>query len=253
MPRPRERERATYPSDGDIVSIFGAPGAGKSTLAARAISRDILEHGRRVVAHDPTGSLARYSIERYGVPREWVVRIGTAKSARAYYRFNVWQRWRRGATGARLISMGKVNRTQSSRDVGREFLDAASDSLEGWVYATDEAEMIYGTEKLDEENEDKLRDIVKLARNNRVRLYAAGQRPQHTRVLLRANSSIVCVMKSDSENFQETGMREFGDVELFEPAGELEPFEYLYRPKWRRKTSDPLALYHALEDPIPWE
>ncbi len=216
------------------------------------MSRDVLEHGRRYVAHDPTGSLARYSVERYGVPREWIVRVGTARAARSHYHWNVWNRWRRGASGARIISLGKFGK-QTSRQVSREYLNVASDSLEGWGYATDEAEMIYGVEKLPEDDEDRLRDQIKLARNNRVRILAAGQRPQHTRVLLRSNTSIACVMHSDSENFQEVGMREFGGTELFEPAGELEPFEYLYRPKWRPNSNDPLELYHALEDPIPWE
>jgi hypothetical protein len=240
--------------------IDGAPGWGKSTIVARAVARDLLENGRRAVIHDPTGSIVRYCIERFGVPREWCVRVATAKAAREHYRWGWFKRLWTGLSGARLISMGRVNGKGNVRCLAHQFIEVAHDAKEGWVYGTDEAEMAFSPRELPEKCkhcnlemlEDKRTEVIKYARNNRVRLYAAGQRPQHTMTLLRSNAAMACVFHADSRAFVEQGCSEFGDPSLFEEAYSLECFEYLFRAKERPDELAPFPLYHALEDPIPW-
>lgn len=216
--------------EGEIVCVVGAPGSGKSLAIADALTHDLVA-GRRVIALDLSSDLARYLEER-GV--ESIARVSTIDSARGVM-----------ASRARAVVYSLSPKVPAARTTQDWLTHAVELHQEGDVFVCDEAELVFPNGR----RADGAIRLIKLARNWRIRLIVASQRPQLLDSLLRCNATHVCVFRSDSRLFVE-GCQEFGDPALFAPSLSLPRHHYLYRPRFA--PPGPLRVIDALEEPAPW-
>lgn len=244
---PRNGWEMRVPRDGDRISIFGAPGMGKTTILGKSLARDVMDDGRLAYVFDPTGDMLRYLV--HGSSVSDVVDPDLVRQVSG-----IDEALELGATRKGLFAgMRKyrvfVHVCRGAMKAGAEQFRAAlnSDRTQGWVLVADEAELVYKNEGID--REEAIAGL-KLVRNRRQRLYLAGQRPQWLSPLARSNTTHVCLFKADSKEFVEGGTREWGDANDFQIVRELDKFEYVYRGP---DSDPPYDVFHAQEDPIPWQ
>lgn len=231
MPAPiADRDRA------GIVFVVGAPGNGKTTLMARAVARDF-RTGSHVVAYDPTGDLARLAVTHEVEPNQIAV-VNSAKQARDKL-----------ARGYRWIDFYSEF-TTDFLVMQEAWLQIAGELKDGWVYATDEAELLLPNRPT--ENDHRKAALISIARNKGSRVYLASKVPQRTHIDARQNARYVCCFRTDSENTVKEGCKGFGDPEVFEPSWALEVGQYLYRAPYRKRNSDPLPVYNGTSSPLPF-
>lgn len=244
---PRNGWEMRVPRDGDRISIFGAPGMGKTTILGKSLTRDVMHDGRLAYVYDPTGDLLKYLV--HGSTSKDVIDPDLVRQVRGVDEALELGTTRKGLfAGMRKYRVFVHVARKGMKDGGAQFRSAVNDDrTSGWVLVADEAELVYKNEGIDR---DDALEGLKLVRNRRQRLYLAGQRPQWLSPLARSNTTHVCLFKADSTEFVEGGCREWGDVDDFRIVKELERFEYLYRGP---DSEAPYDIHHAVEDAIPWQ
>lgn len=201
-------------TDGDVISVFGAAGAGKSMLLARSLVRD-WRNDRQIVALDVTASLGNYAQNIYHLPPDAISFATSAKEAFA----------RIGRS--RFIVM-HPGRESTIRAIADDWLTVASTMERGTVYAVDESELTFPNHEKPIDDDRQLR-LAMLARNNGIRLYLAGKRPQKVHIDFREVSTDVVVMHLDSERAVTYGCQPWGEPRAFLPCLQLPRFAALYR------------------------
>lgn len=252
-PRPRRPDAHTLahpsiPRDGDRIFLAGASGCGKTTLAARSLVRDVIEHGRKALVYDPTGDVRAYLLKGGAasdpIASDLVATVASPEDARrALARGGLTSWFARSPVRVLCVSVSRSLDYAAAAKLWLELAD--SDARRGWVLFADEADTIFPVSL--SPKGPALR-VLGLTRNRRQRLYATCNYPAMSAPRLRALSAHACVFTlTNHESVRACSW--FGEWEWYERALALPKFSYLYRGPGG---VDPLPVLDARSGAIPW-
>lgn len=250
----RSRPEPVLPQDGGLSIMIGSPRTGKTGLAARATNWHVLNEDRYLVVLDPTGDVRKWHVGEYGVPAEEYAVVQTYEEC-----WNALEgSWRDLHYGKSIVYFQNPDRVEVAR-LSSEWLRVVNcrrrDSERfkkgsfGFVFLCDEAELVFPNNRLDDER----MTAVKLCGNVKHTMYLTSQYPQILSAYVRGLAFNVCVFNAgNNELFIENGCRVWGPYEMFQPAGGLRKYHYLYRPKYRIESDTELEELHSMKSRMPW-
>lgn len=211
----------------NVILCIGMPGSGKTTLVARGVLFDTGERQRcRALCYDPTGDL-QTAIKRgkaYEKPSDAIAAL------------------KRGERVA-YVQPKTPRALSSARDAFREAMLDAEAFME---FVCDEAETLFPLHS----KEDSVDNVVRMARNKRIRLMLCAKRPQDLSLAVRTCTTNLCVFKLDSRNTVKA-VAVAGELEQYTPALSLKRGQYIYRGTWAEPT-DKLPCFDSKLSAIPW-
>jgi hypothetical protein len=223
-----------------IITVVGKPGCGKSTLIAADLVRSNA-HGNPLVLFDPSGDLSRYM-------QEQGLDMGRFRVAPTEAPEKFARDWLSAGSAQVIVFAARDPKTILA--MARAWLEVASEMRRGYIYACDEAELLFPNAPLGEQGHGAQRaGLLTLARNRQCRLIVGSKRPQKIHVDARENAAHVCIFRSDSAAFLRA-CENFGDtLDYEERVPHLARGQYLYRGPF----DDELVELHDTSEPPPWD
>lgn len=236
------------PRDGDRITSIGQSGSGKTTVLARSLVRDIVDHGRKALLFDPTGDVTKYLLSggaaNAPIAGDVVARVRSSREAREAMRDGGAIAWFRRSP-VRVLSL-TLEGSKNYDELASLWLELAlAKERNGWVLFADEADLLFPVSLSMKSPAMKLLGLI---RNRRQRLYSTSNYMVTLSTRLRSNSEHACVFKLSNAK-QVDACDWLGESDWFSRARTLEKFHFLYRGPG---SEGDLPELDARTDPLPW-